>query len=61
MTAAVTPGTFPPSTGLTVTCNLSSIGGTTFAVFDVRTAQELLGKGVVIGKIVLVPNSSSHR
>jgi NADPH:quinone reductase-like Zn-dependent oxidoreductase len=30
-----------------------------FPLSDARQAQELLGKGGVIGKIVLVPNGSS--
>jgi NADPH:quinone reductase-like Zn-dependent oxidoreductase len=30
-----------------------------FPLSDARRAQELLGKGGVVGKIVLVPNGSS--
>jgi hypothetical protein len=59
LTVAVTPGTCPPSTGLTVVCDLSSIGGAaTQAFHDDGTSGDATAGDNIFSYTAIVPDTT---
>jgi VCBS repeat-containing protein len=60
LTVAVTPGNFPPSTGLAVSCDLSSIGGSVTQAFsDDGTNGDVTGGDNTFSYSVVIPNATT--